>query len=131
MHLRQLIWRSYIQFIWSAWKDLQSLYVDKICHGIAWVRTARLRKLIFISKLISPLSSILLCTFGLVYDFVFIIWGGGGYNPFHFNEILFVLVLPISYILRYHNLYLSLNFVIFASQGCMICPNYMVIFTLN
>ena len=39
--------------------------------------------------------------------------------------------MPISYIFRYHNLYLCLNFVIFASQGCKICPNYMVIFTLN
>ena len=94
-------------------------------------KNCKVKKIDFYFKInkSSIIDSVVYFWFGLRFCFYYLRWGGD--NPFHFNEILLVLVLPKRYIFRYHNIYLSLNFVIFASQGCMICLNYMVIFTLN
>lgn len=95
-------------------------------------KNCKVKKIDFYFKInkSSIINSAVYFRFGFQFCFYYLRWGGGD-NPFHFNEILLVLVLPKSYIFRYHNIYLSLNFVIFASQGCMICLNYMAIFTLN
>lgn len=73
-------------------------------------KNCKVKKIDFYFKInkSSIINSAVYFGFGLRFCFYYL--RGGGDNPFHLNEILvlLVLVLPKSYIFRYHNLNLSL-----------------------